>query len=219
MSENPRSLFPSRAIQRGSLPAAPTCAISTKTTKTSRHIIHERIKPQQQKVKANSPRSRRITSAVGTPVTRRPPHFPGRAVFPHPVPRLYSLSRKAFALIAIPRSEVGLRISDPTCPAQVSFAGYVLPSSPSPCTWLSHAPSTMLDKTPQRPSVTSPLTVRLPTCSTGSAMRIPERLPSISPRLDASSHATTSYPGTCQINNIRAPRCQETMACGTSLGA
>jgi hypothetical protein len=36
--------------------------------------------------------------AVGTPVTQRPPHRPGRAVFPHPVPRLYSLSRKAFAL-------------------------------------------------------------------------------------------------------------------------
>ena len=35
---------------------------------------------------------------VGTPVTWRPPHSPGRAVFPHPVPRLYSLSRKAFAL-------------------------------------------------------------------------------------------------------------------------
>jgi hypothetical protein len=32
---------------------------------------------------------------VGTPVTRRPLHRPGRAVFPHPVPRLYSLSRKA----------------------------------------------------------------------------------------------------------------------------
>ena len=31
---------------------------------------------------------------VGTPVTQRPPHSPGRAVFPHPVLRLYSLSRK-----------------------------------------------------------------------------------------------------------------------------
>jgi transposase len=31
---------------------------------------------------------------VGTPVTGRPPHRPGRAVFPHPVPRLYSLSRR-----------------------------------------------------------------------------------------------------------------------------
>ena len=37
-------------------------------------------------------------SAVGTPVTQRPPHSPGRAVFPHPVPRLYSLPRKAVAL-------------------------------------------------------------------------------------------------------------------------
>ena len=32
-------------------------------------------------------------SAVGTPVTRRPRRNPGRAVFPHPVPRLYSHSR------------------------------------------------------------------------------------------------------------------------------
>jgi very-short-patch-repair endonuclease len=35
-----------------------------------------------------------VTSAVGTPVTRSPRHSPGRAVFPHPVPRLYSLSRR-----------------------------------------------------------------------------------------------------------------------------
>ena len=39
-----------------------------------------------------------FTLTVGTPVTQRPPHSPGRAVFPHPVPRLYSLSRKASAL-------------------------------------------------------------------------------------------------------------------------
>jgi hypothetical protein len=91
-------------------------------------------------------------SAVGTPVTRRPPHSPRRAVFPHRVPRLYSLPRQAttVAWFAIPRSEVGLRYSSPTCPAQVSFAGSVLPSGPSPCTWLSHAPSTMPDKTPQQ---------------------------------------------------------------------
>ncbi len=31
---------------------------------------------------------------VGRPVTQRPPHRPGRAVFLHPVPRLYSLPRK-----------------------------------------------------------------------------------------------------------------------------
>jgi hypothetical protein len=33
-------------------------------------------------------------SGVGTPVTRSPRHRPGRAVFSHPVPRLYSLSRE-----------------------------------------------------------------------------------------------------------------------------
>src|SRR5262249_8734581 len=33
-------------------------------------------------------------AAVGTPVTRRPPHSPGRAVCPHPVLRLDSLPRK-----------------------------------------------------------------------------------------------------------------------------
>src|SRR5215468_10392433 len=32
-------------------------------------------------------------STVGMPVTRHPPCSPGRAVFPHPVPRLYSLPR------------------------------------------------------------------------------------------------------------------------------
>jgi len=33
-------------------------------------------------------------ATVGTPVTRRPPYRPGRAVFPHPVPRLHSLPRR-----------------------------------------------------------------------------------------------------------------------------
>ena len=31
-----------------------------------------------------------LAATVGTPVTRRPPCRPGRAVFPHPVPRLHS---------------------------------------------------------------------------------------------------------------------------------
>ena len=38
------------------------------------------------------------TLAVGTLVTQSPPHRPGRAVFPHPVPRLYSLSRKTISM-------------------------------------------------------------------------------------------------------------------------
>ena len=33
-------------------------------------------------------------ATVGTPVTRRPPYRPGRAVFPPPVPRLHSLPRR-----------------------------------------------------------------------------------------------------------------------------
>ena len=35
------------------------------------------------------------------------------------------------------------------CLVRVSFAGYVLPSGPSPCSWLSHDLSTMPDKTPR----------------------------------------------------------------------
>src|SRR5499426_3961237 len=37
--------------------------------------------------------NRRSTATVGMPVTRPPPYRPGRAVFPHPVLRLYSLPR------------------------------------------------------------------------------------------------------------------------------
>jgi hypothetical protein len=84
------------------------------------------------------------------PVTRHPPHRPGRAVFPHPVPRLYSLPRQTthVAWFAIPRREVGLCYSSPTGPAPVSFAGSVLPSGPSPWGGLSPPPSTLPDKTP-----------------------------------------------------------------------
>ena len=56
---------------------------------------------------------------------------------------------QANGLIAISRSEVGSCDSSPACPARVSFAGYVLPSGPSPCGGLSPPPSTMPDKTPQ----------------------------------------------------------------------
>jgi hypothetical protein len=96
------------------------------------------------------------------------------------------------------------------CPEQVPFAGYVLPSSPSLCTWLSHAPSTMFDKTPQRPSVTSPFTVRIPTCSASSAMRIHEGLPWISISTPRRTRLLR-IPGACHINKITAPCCQEPM--------
>jgi hypothetical protein len=91
---------------------------------------------------------------VGTPVTRRPPHRPGRAVFPHPVLRLDSLPRESSQLPVSRSSGYSpqggwLVLSSPTCPARVSFAGCVLPSGPSPCGWLSQPLSTMPDKTPQ----------------------------------------------------------------------
>jgi len=52
--------------------------------------------------------------------------------------------------MAILPSDLGSCCSDPSCPAQVSFAGCVLPSGPSPCDWLSRPPSTMPHKTPRR---------------------------------------------------------------------
>jgi len=36
------------------------------------------------------------SSAAGMPVLRHPPHRPGRAVFLHPVPRVYSRPRKVY---------------------------------------------------------------------------------------------------------------------------
>ena len=92
---------------------------------------------------------------VGTPVTRCPPHRPGRAVFPHTVPRSDSHSRGPSQLpvtrsSCFPSSEVGSCLSSPTCPARVSFEAYfVLPSGPSPCGRLSR-PLTMPDKTPRQ---------------------------------------------------------------------
>jgi len=41
----------------------------------------------------DTPSLTRRDLAVGVPVARHPPHSPGRAVFPHPVLRLYSLPR------------------------------------------------------------------------------------------------------------------------------
>ncbi len=51
-------------------------------------------------------------------------------------------------------------------PARGACAGYVLPSGPSPCTWLSHAQSTMPDKTPQGHAAGFPFdSTPPPTCS------------------------------------------------------
>src|SRR5215510_501863 len=42
------------------------------------------------------------TATVGTPVARRPPCSPGRAVFPPPVPRLLSLPRRGIPCVRSP---------------------------------------------------------------------------------------------------------------------
>ena len=58
-----------------------------------------------------------LSLAVGTLVTQRPPHSPGREVFPHPVPQLYSLSRK---LILVSNSISSPGFSDPwTCNSNI----------------------------------------------------------------------------------------------------
>ena len=43
-----------------------------------------------------------MTATVGMPVTRHPPCSPGRAVFPHPVPRLHSLPRRVIPCLLSP---------------------------------------------------------------------------------------------------------------------
>ena len=50
--------------------------------------------------------------------------------------------------IAIPFMSVLSCMPSPTCPARVTFEGYVLPWGPSPCGWLSQPLTTMPHKTP-----------------------------------------------------------------------
>ena len=71
------------------------------------------------------------------------------------------------ARFAIPRSEVGSCYPALHVRHEFPYARYVLPSGPSPCAWLSHAPSTMPDKTPQGRVAVS----RLPgSCFSGKAL-------------------------------------------------
>jgi hypothetical protein len=88
--------------------------------------------------------------AVGTPVTQRPPHSPGRAVFPHPVLRLYSLSRKASALGKHPMSfgrywQLWLRYTESLNSFEENLPRKAFPFPPS-----SVQP---LERTPDRPLV------------------------------------------------------------------
>ena len=90
---------------------------------------------------------------VGTPVTRRPPYRPGRALFPHPVPRLYSLSRKAFALCKYPMSLLRLRESWFQNPEAVYGPAEGVPSETFPLA----APSVQpFERTLNRPVVEAP---------------------------------------------------------------
>src|SRR5215510_4933900 len=107
-------------------------------------------------------RGRVGTATVGTPVTRRPPYRPGRAVCPHPVPRLHSLPCRVKTLFARARRQVGSSDSGPTCPGCVSFPGGVLPSSPSPCDRVSPSQSTMLDTTPHTHTASMPVASSAP---------------------------------------------------------
>src|SRR5262245_45052718 len=98
-------------------------------------------------------------STVGMPVTRHPPCSPGRAVFPHPVPRLYSHPRcKAVCSCEHPPS-FGLRDTRPCYLDSIEALRELLPgktlplpaSSIAPCEHTAHGP---LNKALKRASVT-----------------------------------------------------------------
>ena len=74
-----------------------------------------------------------MPGTLGTAVTRRPRHRPGRAVFPHPVPRWYSLPRRrllaACLLLPAVRFAYMLRPDTVRCkfPLQAAYFRQVLP--------------------------------------------------------------------------------------------
>ena len=74
----------------------------------------------------------------------------------------------------------------------------MLPSSPSPCTWLSHAPSTTLDKTPHRYPAGFPFhSTPPPTCSAFRSRRLGSGI-ALSPgfpfRASITAYRTTAFP-------------------------
>ena len=81
---------------------------------------------------------------VGQPVTRLPPTDPGVRNYRTGIFKVtrftLNITRCCFA---IPRREVGIVCSSSTSLVRVSFAGYITLLTPSPCTRLSRAPSTM----------------------------------------------------------------------------
>jgi hypothetical protein len=71
------------------------------------------------------------TATVGTPVTRRPPYRPGRAVFPHPVPRLHSRPCRAKPCLLKPAGRLAhpgpVRHVRDECPFRAACFRRVLP--------------------------------------------------------------------------------------------
>jgi hypothetical protein len=70
-------------------------------------------------------------ATVGTPVARRPPCSPGRAVFPHPVPRLHALPRRVIPCLLSPAGRLAhavpvRRVRD-ACPCRAACCRRVLP--------------------------------------------------------------------------------------------
>src|SRR4029434_8428952 len=70
-------------------------------------------------------------ATVGTPVTQRPPCSPGRAVFPHPVPRLHALPRRVKPCLLWPAGRVAhtapVRHVRDECPVRAACFRRVLP--------------------------------------------------------------------------------------------
>jgi hypothetical protein len=84
--------------------------------------------------------------AVGRPVTRPPPRRSRRAEFPHRAPQSYSHRIGSRSRPPLPSLLLTVRLASwtgPSCPGEVSCARSVTLPTPSPCTQLSRARSTM----------------------------------------------------------------------------
>src|SRR5215468_3917683 len=72
-----------------------------------------------------------VAATVGMPVTRHPPCSPGRAVFPHPVPRLHSLPRRVKPCLLWPAGRLAhaapVRHVRDECPCRAACFRRVLP--------------------------------------------------------------------------------------------
>src|SRR5262245_56277611 len=93
--------------------------------------------------------NKRRTATVGMPVTRPPPYRPGRAVFPHPVLRLYSRPRCKAKPAGTPAPPWHFRNTRPRYLDAIEAPGKLLPGITTPLASASVAP---LVRTGQGPS-------------------------------------------------------------------